>query len=240
VFASTPGGTALWGITNAISSAAVVGDSPAGEVIVGRQTGTVCDDPPSTCNGIGAVVARHDGRNGYGVRGFATDPEGGTGVLGQAGISGGTGNGVRGENVNASNTGYGVEGVTAGAGAGIHGAESSSDAAALAGRFDGNVRINGDLTVTGTKSGFRIDDPREPANRALTHTPVETDALTVAYTGNVRTLRARKHPSRISYRCSTSTRRRCSSICVAQRAPSARLLASKPDRCLRAGRARSG
>jgi hypothetical protein len=49
------------------------------------------------------------------------------------------------------------------------------------------VRINGDLTVTGTKSGFRIDDPRDPAHRTLSHTPVETDALTVVYTGNVRT-----------------------------------------------------
>jgi hypothetical protein len=185
VFSSTPGGNSIWGITSNISSAAVLGDSSAGEVIVGRQSGSGCG--ANGCAGIGAVVGRHDGPGGYGVRGFVTDPAGGIGVIGQSGISGGTGTGVRGENVNANNTGFGVEGTTVGAGAGIHGTETSSNAAALAGLFDGNVRINGDLTVTGTKTGFRIDDPRDPAQRTLSHTPVETDALTVVYTGNVRT-----------------------------------------------------
>jgi hypothetical protein len=182
VFASSTGGNALWGITSNISSAAVIGDTTAGEAIVGRA-----DCSRASCNGIGAVVGRHDGPGGYGVRGFVTDPAGGFGVLGQAGIAGGTGTGVRGENVNANNAGFGVEGSTNGAGAGIHGTETSGDPAALAGLFDGNVRINGNLTVTGTKSGFRIDDPLDPAHRTLTHTPVESDALTVVYTGNVRT-----------------------------------------------------
>jgi hypothetical protein len=183
VFSSTPGGNALWGITNNISSAAVIGDSTSGEVVVGRHSGSCA----ISCNGIGAVVGRHDGASGYGVRGFVTDPLGGLGVIGQAGISGGTGTGVRGENVNVNNAGHGVEGTTNGAGAGIHGTENSANAAALAGLFDGNVRINGDLTVTGTKAGFRLDDPRDPAHRTLSHTPVETDALTVVYSGNVRT-----------------------------------------------------
>jgi Collagen triple helix repeat (20 copies) len=182
VQATSPNSTALWGVTSNISSAAVFGDTTRGESIVGRA-----DCPSASCNGIGAVVGRHDGPGAYGVRGFITDPAGGFGVFGQAGISGGTGTGVRGENVNAANGGFGVEGTTNGAGAGIHGTETSSNAAALAGLFDGNVRINGDLTVTGTKSGFHIDDPRDPAHRTLSHTPVETDELTVAYTGNVRT-----------------------------------------------------
>jgi hypothetical protein len=181
VFASTKG-NALWGVTGSISSAAVIGDTSTGEGIVGRANCSLM-----SCAGIGAVVGRHDGPNGYGVRGFVTDPVGGFGVIGQAGISGGTGTGVRGENVNAANAGFGVEGSTNGAGAGIHGTETSSNPAALAGLFDGNVTINGNLTVTGTKSGFRIDDPRAPADRTLTHTPVESDALTVVYTGNART-----------------------------------------------------
>jgi hypothetical protein len=62
-----------------------------------------------------------DGEGGYGVRGFITDPNGGIGVLGQAGISGGTGAGARGENVNAASSGNGVEGVTNGSGAGVMG-----------------------------------------------------------------------------------------------------------------------
>jgi hypothetical protein len=182
VFASTHANS-IWGITDNISSAAVIGDTSAGEGIVARANCT----SSFGCNGIGAVVGRHDGPNGFGVRGFVTDPDGGTGVMGQTGISGGTGRGVRGENVNAANSGNGVEGATNGPGAGIYGTETSSNAAALAGRFDGNVQINGNLTVTGTKSGFQIDDPANPANRTLNHTPVETDRFTVVYSGNVRT-----------------------------------------------------
>ena len=171
-------GIALWGNTQTISAAAVLGDSDTGEVIVGRHTGTGCG---VSCNGIGAVVGRHDGNGGYGVRGFQTDPAGGIGVIGQAGISGGQGVGVRGENVNAANPSNAVQAVTNGAGSALL-AQGTT-----AGTFNGNVVINGDLAVTGTKSGFRIDDPRAPSERTLTHTPVETDALTVTYSGNVRT-----------------------------------------------------
>jgi hypothetical protein len=171
VFSST-NGNSLWGLTSSISSAAVIGDTSTGEGIVARQSGTGCEASIGKCAGIGAVVGRHDGQGGYGVRGFVTDPLGGIGVLGQSGISGGTGTGVRGENVNANNTGFGVEGATNGAGAGVHGAENSTNAAALAGLFDGNVQINGNLTVTGTKAGFHIDDPRDPAHRTLSAAPI--------------------------------------------------------------------
>lgn len=174
-------GNGLWATGPVVSSAAVIGDSSTGEAVVARQNGAVCEQNVGKCNGIGAIVGRHDGQGGYGVRGFVTDPNGATGVLGQAGISGGTGVGVRGENVNAANPGNAVEGVTNGAGAGIFGQGT------LAGQFNGNVVINGDLTVTGVKSGFKIDDPRAPTARTLTHTPVETDELTVTYSGNVRT-----------------------------------------------------
>ncbi|MGE4425900.1 MAG: hypothetical protein AB7G37_05535 [Solirubrobacteraceae bacterium] len=181
VFVNTTGGNAIWGRTGSISAAAVIGDSSSGEAVVARQNGAICEQNIGKCNGIGAIVGRHDGTGGYGVRGFVTDPNGAIGVLGQAGVSGGTGTGVRGENVNAANPDNAIEGVTNGTGAAIFGQ------GATAGRFNGNVMINGDLTVTGTKSGFRIDDPRDPTRRTLTHTPVETDELTVVYTGNVTT-----------------------------------------------------
>lgn len=103
-------------------------------------------------------------------------------VIGQAGISGGTGVGVRAENVNAANDDNALEAVTNGNGSALF--EQGRTTAAT---FNGAVQINGDLTVTGTKSGFHIDDPRAPTTRTLTHTPVESDALTVVYTGNVRT-----------------------------------------------------
>jgi hypothetical protein len=180
VYAEGPG-NAIWGKTESISSAAVIGDSSSGEVVVARQNGAVCELNIGKCNGIGAVVGRHDGTGGYGVRGFVTDPNGAIGVLGQAGISGGTGTGVRAENVNAANNDNALEAVTNGGGSAIF-AQGTQAAT-----FNGRVQINGDLTVTGTKSGFKIDDPRAPQQRTLTHTPVETDTLTVTYSGNVRT-----------------------------------------------------
>jgi hypothetical protein len=156
VFANAVGGNAIWGVATSISTAAVIG--------------------------AGAVVGRHDGTGGFGVRGFVTDPNGAIGVIGQAGISGGTGTGVRAENVNAANNDNALEAVTNGNGSALF-AQGRTTAAT----FNGAVQINGDLTVTGTKSGFHIDDPRAPTRRTLTHTPVETDAMTVVYSGNVRT-----------------------------------------------------
>lgn len=91
VFSSSTGGTGLWGITSSISAAGVIGDNATGEAVVGRSQGG---------SGVGAVVGRNDNL-GYGVRGFNT--QGGIGVFGQAGISGGTGRAARFENVNSSN-----------------------------------------------------------------------------------------------------------------------------------------
>lgn len=136
VFAASTGGHGVWATSNSLGGAALLGDNPWGEV---RQSGSKCETLIGKCQGIGAVVGRHDGVNG-------------TGVLGQSGMGGGTGFAVK-----------------------------------QAASFTGNVTINGDLTVTGAKNGFRIDDPRPPDQRTLTHTPVETDTLTVTYSGNVRT-----------------------------------------------------
>ena len=183
VFVDDTGGNAIWGLTGSISAAALLGDSSSGEVVVGRQNGAVCEANIGFCNGIGAVVGRMDGRGGYGVRGFVTDPNGGIGVLGQTGISGGTGTGLRGENVNVANAGNGVEGATNGSGSGVVGSTSGSGNAGL---FNGHVQINGGLDVTGTKN-FKIDDPRDPANRSLTQTAIESDQLAVIYSGNVTT-----------------------------------------------------
>ncbi|MBL0153290.1 MAG: hypothetical protein IPP93_07340 [Chitinophagaceae bacterium] len=91
VFSVSAGGSGVWGITSSISAAGVIGDNTFGEAVVGRNRGG---------NGVGAVVGRNDS-SGYGVRGFNT--KNGIGVLGQTGISGGTGIGGRFENVNAAN-----------------------------------------------------------------------------------------------------------------------------------------
>jgi len=104
VFSKSTGGNALWGITSSISAAGVIGDNTFGEAIVGRNRGGT---------GVGAVVGRNDS-SGYGVRGFNT--ENGIGVLGQAGISGGTGIAGKFENVNSANSADGLQVLTNGSG----------------------------------------------------------------------------------------------------------------------------
>ncbi len=178
---ATTVGNSLWGITSSISSAAVIGDSSSGEAVVARQNGAVCELNIGKCNGIGALVGRHDGQGGYGVRGFVTDPNGAIGVIGQSGISGGTGVAIRAENVNNANASNAFEAVTNGDGAAVY-----ADGDPLAGVFAGNVQVNGNLNVTGTKA-FQIDDPRDPTRRTITHAAVETDELQVIYSGNVTT-----------------------------------------------------
>jgi hypothetical protein len=141
-----------------------------GEAVVGLTNSAIA----------GAVVGRNDGA-GFGVQGFGR----GIGVLGQGGRLGGTGPGVRGENLNAASSAPGVDAVTNGTGPAL--LATSTNAAPMAGRFDGDVMVNGNFTVTGTKTGFLIDDPEEPAEATLAHTPVESDDYTVTYSGNVRT-----------------------------------------------------
>lgn len=181
VFANTTGGNSIWGVTNSVSTAAVIGDSSSGEAVVARQNGAVCETFLGKCSGIGALVGRMDGQGGYAVRGFITDPNGAIAVIGQAGISGGTGVAMRAENVNGNNASNAFEAVTNGDGAAVY-----ADGDPLAGRFVGNVEVTGNLTVSGTKA-FKIDDPRDPTQKSITHAAVETDELQVTYSGNVTT-----------------------------------------------------
>jgi len=104
IVATSQGGNAVWGITNSISAVGIMGDNTLGTAVEGRNRGG---------NGVGAVVGRNDS-SGYGVRGFNT--EDGIGVLGQSGISGGTGVGGRFENVNAANGNDALQAATNGTG----------------------------------------------------------------------------------------------------------------------------
>jgi hypothetical protein len=102
VFAQSLGGNGVWGMTKAVSAAAVLGDNTIGEAVVGRVLGDNVNFPDRDGNGIGAVVGRNDLKNGYGIRGF-TFGSGGIGVLGQSGISGGVNIAARFENLNGAN-----------------------------------------------------------------------------------------------------------------------------------------
>jgi hypothetical protein len=128
VFASGAG-HAIWGVTTSISSAGVLGDNATGEAVVGRSQGG---------NGVGAVVGRNDNA-GYGVRGFNTSS--GIGVLGQAGISGGTGIGGRFENVNAANTSNALEAITNGGGLALRASAGNSAANIAVFQQNGGNRV---------------------------------------------------------------------------------------------------
>lgn len=130
VFATSAGGNAVWGITSSISAAGVIGDNTFGEAVVGRNRGG---------NGVGAVVGRNDS-SGYGVRGFNTKD--GIGVLGQAGISGGTGVGGRFENVNAANSNDALQGITNGGGNALYARSTSGNLAVFANGSGNQARID--------------------------------------------------------------------------------------------------
>jgi hypothetical protein len=83
---------------------------------------------------------------------------------------GGTGTGKKGGN-----------GITAMAGVASGGATEG-----LAGQFQGDVQIIGDLNVTGTKN-FRIDHPLDPENKYLVHAAIESSEVLNIYSGNITT-----------------------------------------------------
>jgi len=139
VFATSAGGNAVWGIASSISAAGVIGDNTFGEAVVGRNRGA---------NGVGAVVGRNDD-SGYGVRGFNT--KNGIGVIGQAGISGGTGVAGRFEQVNAANASNQLESSGNGTGAGLYVVNANPAATDLAILRKGGTNV---ARIDSTGKGF--------------------------------------------------------------------------------------
>jgi hypothetical protein len=108
------------------------------------------------------------GNGGTGVSAFGgvgQDGDGGNGVFADGGVGLGPGN-------------RGGAGIVALAGGGGQDADDG-----LAGDFDGDVSISGDLNVTGTKN-FKIDHPLDPANKYLVHAAVESSEILNVYSGN--------------------------------------------------------
>ena len=104
VFGQSSVSHGVQGITSTVSGAGVIGNNSAGgEAVVGITDSDIA----------GAVVGRNDGNNA-GVRGFVTGS--GQGVLGQGGVSGGTGRGGRFENVNGASGANALEAATNGTG----------------------------------------------------------------------------------------------------------------------------
>ncbi|NOZ94098.1 MAG: hypothetical protein GXP47_05060, partial [Acidobacteria bacterium] len=155
--------------------------------------------------------------SGYGVRGTSQDSDGlrgdshGPNKSGVYGVTDQTaGFGIYGRNTAIS--AYGFFGGTAGGialtgvygqsdasnGVGVFGQANGSTGIAvygqssnLAGLFSGNVKIDGNLQVTGTTSkpasSSKIDHPMDPEHKYLYHSFVESPDMMDIYNGNVRT-----------------------------------------------------
>jgi hypothetical protein len=141
------------------------GSGGAGVNAVGGNSDSAAGD------GVHATGGNSPQSPGVGVNavgGFCFDDTGGTGIA----AAGGTGNGA------GHNGGIGI---IASGGPGLNGATVG-----LAGKFNGNVEITGNLNVSGTKN-FRIDHPLDPANKYLYHAAIESSEVLNVYSGNVTT-----------------------------------------------------
>jgi hypothetical protein len=123
---------------------------------------------------------------GSGVRAVGgTRPDGSLGGVG-VNANGGNGNSA-GEGVRT--TGGAASGAGNKAGDGIvafAGTASVSADEGRAGVFVGNVLIEGNLNVTGSKN-FKIDHPLDPENKYLVHAAIESSEVLNVYSGNVKT-----------------------------------------------------
>jgi hypothetical protein len=160
-------GIGVFGSSN--SSPGVFGSSDTGVGVSG-----------DSLNGLGVVGRGRVGVTGVGqkgnsntVGGVGVEGAGGSGIIGGAGMRalGGTSTGA-GE--------AGGDGIYAQAGFTANGVSGG-----VAGRFVGDVSVNGNLTkTTGT---FKIDHPLDPENRYLYHSFVESPDMMNIYNGNITT-----------------------------------------------------
>lgn len=88
--------------------------------------------------------------------------------------------GVRGK----STLGFAIYGETSGANSTFAAVYGKSFGSALAGKFDGNVSVTGNLSKGG--GSFKIDHPLDPANKYLYHSFVESPDMKNIYDGVVR------------------------------------------------------
>ena len=115
---------------------------------------------------------------GYGIKSYTSStgvaPTMPAGVLGKGGV------GVRGESEDFNGTA--VVGVADNGDFawGVYGQAADG----YAGYFSGDVQVQGNLNVTGTKN-FLIDHPTDPENLYLAHAVVESDQPLNTYTGNI-------------------------------------------------------
>ena len=157
--------------------------SPSGIAVNGAAisgTGVAGTTTSSTAYGVYGGNAGTTG-NAYGVYG-TTASTAGIGVRGVATSTSGANYGVYGTTVSPS--GVGVEATSTAGGTAL---VATATGGGSAGQFNGNVKITGNLTVTGTVSkgggSFRIDHPLDPEHKYLYHSFVESPDMMNIYNG---------------------------------------------------------
>jgi|SRR5919109_1029552 hypothetical protein len=133
----------------------------------------------------GPGVEGYSRGGGYGVYGHSYMGYGVVGETGGSDVAGVFGSSESSPGVvGNSGSNYGLYAFSL-SGTGVYGSSGSGLAAFL----DGNVRITGNLTITGTlqKGGgsFKIDHPLDPANKYLSHSFVESPDMKNVYDGVV-------------------------------------------------------
>jgi hypothetical protein len=182
----SPNGRGVYGESRASSNGTNVGAGVFGVNTnggyAGRFLGAVSVEGPlsvsvDTSQAIG-------GLGPVGVKG-TSESSGGVGIYGEA-LPGAGSNSAGVFGINSS--GAAIWGKSTGAGSAIYGQATSTGPA---GRFIGNVSVEGDLFVNGSvfksSGNFRIDHPLDPANKFLSHSFVESPDMMNFYNGNVTT-----------------------------------------------------
>jgi hypothetical protein len=135
-------------------------------------------------HGIGGSSTNGSGGGGVFAAGGDGDSFGGGGVVG---LGGNAGNGLGGIGVFGSGGINSLPGIRGGTGVtGIGGGAINGAPPGLAGEFQGNVVIIGNLFATGSKN-FIIDHPLDPENKYLYHAAIESSEVLNVYSGNVTT-----------------------------------------------------
>jgi len=158
-------------------------DSSFGYAILGVSTDDAgVSGETEADGGYAAIEAQNVGSGGYAVWAveFGTNGQGVWGATSATGSSNGAGpDGVHG--VSHGPSGAGVAGINDAAGGfGVYGRELAGSGS-YAGRFDGDVWVNGNLSKNG--GSFKIDHPLDPSNKYLYHSFVESPDMKNIYDG---------------------------------------------------------
>lgn len=201
------------------SNALEVSQSGTGRAgfFVNSNSGSTVPTLAATNNGSGESIPGGSQDNGIAIKGTATGAFGigvmgrgvTAGVFGYSGTTGGAGiygstgggggsvsTGVRGDGNGAgtsgvaafNNLGNAVYAQTS-SGVAVFGTNGGSNSSGYAGDFNGRVRVQGNLQVTGSLSKgsgtFQIDHPMDPENKFLYHSFVESPDMKNIYDGVV-------------------------------------------------------